>query len=526
MSLDIPDIAADYLLFATTFRPIYAEASVASTSTPVASSSSSSYAFTLVTQASLVVGAGKQLEVDDVFTSHSRSTLQLWATISQILWWTVLVVSAISIPILGHALYVMLKKYKKSNYFHFLITMIVLDLLMLLSILFNLMSDYAFAALKGSIMCKITAFITNVTSCYSNWLWVCLFAQRFVAIFFPMHRWQGKSDDEGGTLFRILDDTPKLILITGVMAAATQMWAPFLMKEVLIIGQSGSIEGAYCGPDSTLVNKDLFKWIAAVESVWTYAMPFLITVLTDLAVLVYPLNSSKRFTTISSEDVWSKKKCHTPAGAGTPVSNRRSSILSPSTATLTSNSTPHSLKIQSEDSIRQCHKRRQRAIRRCLMLATMQLLLNLPNYVLQLVDEFSNLRLTSQKFVVFYLYADALFYLLYLSQYPMLAVYIQWLHSNYTKTSGIAIHSTSNMALAGQTRPQNMGFSSFSHPATKHNSVDYSPIARKVMAASPSMVTSIPSKGCSTTVQTKLVTGNNFRRSTKRHSTGCVVLQL
>lgn len=67
------------------------------------------------------------------------------------------------------------------------------------------------------------------------------------------------------------------------------------------------------------------------------------------------------------------------------------------------------------------------------MLATMQLLLNLPNYVLQLVDEFSNLRATSQRFVEFYLYADALFYLMYLSQYPMLAIYVRWLHSNFNE---------------------------------------------------------------------------------------------
>ena len=137
-----------------------------------------------------------------------------------------LLVSAFSIPVLGHALYVMLTKYKKSNYFHFhfLTTMIVLDLCMLVSILVNLCSDYAFAALKGSIMCKVTAFITNLTSCYSNWLWVVMFAQRFVHIFFPMHRWRGKSEEEGGFgLFRILEDTPRLILITGVMAAGTQV---------------------------------------------------------------------------------------------------------------------------------------------------------------------------------------------------------------------------------------------------------------------------------------------------------------
>lgn len=39
------------------------------------------------------------------------------------------------------------------------------------------------------------------------------------------------------------------------------------MKEVRILDHNGVLEGCYCGPDSTLINKNLFKWIAAVESV-------------------------------------------------------------------------------------------------------------------------------------------------------------------------------------------------------------------------------------------------------------------
>lgn len=39
------------------------------------------------------------------------------------------------------------------------------------------------------------------------------------------------------------------------------------MKEVSIFDRNGNLEGCYCGPDSTIINKNLFKWIAAVESV-------------------------------------------------------------------------------------------------------------------------------------------------------------------------------------------------------------------------------------------------------------------
>lgn len=79
----------------------------------------------------------------------TAATLRLWATISRILWWTVLLIAFASLPILGEALYMLMQKYRKSNYFLFLTSMVILDLLMLLSILFNLISDYSFTWIKG-----------------------------------------------------------------------------------------------------------------------------------------------------------------------------------------------------------------------------------------------------------------------------------------------------------------------------------------------------------------------------------------
>lgn len=66
------------------------------------------------------------------------------------------------------------------------------------------------------------------------------------------------------------------------------------MSEIFVYSAKGLIEGSYCGPDSTLINQNLFKWIAAVESAWTYAIPFSITLLTDIAVL-FCSTESKRY---------------------------------------------------------------------------------------------------------------------------------------------------------------------------------------------------------------------------------------
>lgn len=137
-----------------------------------------------------------------------------------------------------------------------------------------------------------------------------MFAQRFTHIFFPSfmranaHR--SMKDRLKTALFRTLDDTRRLIFVTGVVSAGTQLWAPFLMREVEVYGASGGVEGSYCGPDSTVVNKDLFKWIAALESIWTYAIPFSITLLTDVAVLALTNERGKAkrsFATVSAEQL-------------------------------------------------------------------------------------------------------------------------------------------------------------------------------------------------------------------------------
>jgi len=59
-------------------------------------------------------------------------------------------------------------------------------------------------------------------------------------------------------------------------------------------------------------------------------------------------------------------------------------------------------------------------------MATINLLLNLPNYVLQLMDELLNLWLTRDT-SIFYIYADAIAYILYIVQFPMVAVYVYFL---------------------------------------------------------------------------------------------------
>jgi hypothetical protein len=123
--------------------------------------------------------------------------------------------------------------------------------------------------------------------------------------------------------------------------------------------------------------------------------------LTDFAVLVFT-RESKWFTTVSSQAI--------KQGDG---------------------QIPLSLKIQSEEGLRTATKKRRFAVKRCLALATTQLLLNMPNHILQLIDDFTNLRHTNVAFLKVYLYLDAIFYLFYLIQFPLMSVFVRLLHTNY-----------------------------------------------------------------------------------------------
>lgn len=45
--------------------------------------------------------------------------------------------------------------------------------------------------------------------------------------------------------------------------------------------------GTVCMPDITLLSPELIKWMTIIESLWIYIIPFMITLVTDFAVLIF-----------------------------------------------------------------------------------------------------------------------------------------------------------------------------------------------------------------------------------------------
>uniref|UniRef100_A0A914QZP0 Uncharacterized protein n=1 Tax=Panagrolaimus davidi TaxID=227884 RepID=A0A914QZP0_9BILA len=105
--------------------------------------------------------------------------------------------------------------------------------------------------MKGNFMCKYTAYVANATACHSNWIWVCMYTQRYVHIFYPMYRVMPTG------IWSIVKDTKKLVLLSGVFAIIAEFWLIFLFKEVKL--NINNQFATFCGPDTDLIKYGNFS---------------------------------------------------------------------------------------------------------------------------------------------------------------------------------------------------------------------------------------------------------------------------
>lgn len=68
----------------------------------------------------------------------------------------------------------------------------------------------------GTLVCKLELFFSNSAACFINWIWLCLFTQRFFILFYPMKR-------SSRGFFGFMRSAKKLILATACFALVTQV---------------------------------------------------------------------------------------------------------------------------------------------------------------------------------------------------------------------------------------------------------------------------------------------------------------
>ncbi|CAB3398707.1 unnamed protein product [Caenorhabditis bovis] len=314
---------------------------------------------------------------------ENQAFIDEWTISSRLLFYTVVIISVMALPMLVASLiYVMLRR--KSQFVSYLCSILSANMV-LLGTLFasviiekmNIIDDW----LPGSISCKATAFLVNTSSCFIHWTWVVMYAQRFLFVFYPLRarrsRWKS------------------YYILTGVLisSALLQLWTLLFITSRHVDVSFHDVERIYCGDDPSYSSSKII--IIFVECVIAFFIPLTLTILADISVLMFKNSCHEQFTLVANEEI----------GDGT----RKQS----------------NMKIVSSNTIRSSERRRSMAIRRCLASATINLLLNLPNYSLQLFDEFYPLRNNPSTDVRRkFLKIDAFVYILYLLQFLISPLYI------------------------------------------------------------------------------------------------------
>ncbi|KAF1753361.1 hypothetical protein GCK72_019917 [Caenorhabditis remanei] len=232
--------------------------------------------------------------------------------------------------------------------------------------------------IPGFLVCKLTAFLVNSSSCFIHWSWVAMFAERCFHIYSPLR-------------YRINSTFRTKAVIVGILifSMCIQLWIPIFITEKRL---SGQLDNIYCGEDTSYSSQT--QLILSFECTASFFLPLILTIFADISIFTWKSSwGSISFNLVPREELRGKTSEH--------------------------------MKIVSLNSVRNSKKRRSNAIRRCLISATITLFLNLPNYSLQLIDEFFNLRESSSIDVRrVFLRIDAFVYILYLMQFPITPIHI------------------------------------------------------------------------------------------------------
>ncbi|CAD6192358.1 unnamed protein product [Caenorhabditis auriculariae] len=308
--------------------------------------------------------------------------LREWAMSSRLLYFSVLGVSSFTLPALVFSLASM-KRLRKSNTKPFLCVIMVANIVLLTAVLTNVLSEQFnlfVGVVPGVIVCKLSTFLVNTSSSTIHWTWVAMYLQRFLHVFFPMRARRSLSGKSKNIIFAIT-----------LFSSLAEVWTLILMTEIRVPGEDDGQSGSYCAENPRIIGKETVKWVASVDCFLTFFLPLLLTVLTDMTVLVLRNPCQKnQFKLVSSKELGGceKHEC--------------------------------TMKIVSESNRKSAAKRRSLAIRRCFIAATITLLLNLPNYVLQI---------------------DAAVYVLYLLQFPTVPIHMLFLREDISRASRYRFHS-------------------------------------------------------------------------------------
>ncbi len=328
--------------------------------------------------------------IQPIFDLNDRAlvlpiSVRFWLTISRWLWWYVLIVSFVSILLDIYSGLVLLKRGWQMH--HILLSIICVDALMLMTIGLSTVVEHYLRYLPyralSSTLCKGTALASHVAAFYSNWAWLLLWLQRFMAVFYPLQQRQAPRSRGwiiGLLLVSLLVESYNAVLTTALSDSGVH----------------------YCGVRDDLIDPGIIRLLVLVEIGICYTIPLILTTAVHGIIVCRPLVVASSVTRVQRESL-------TNTGNAATMSGGLRRIVS-----------------------RDYEQRQQKIYRQKVMVAmivaTIDLLLNLPLYALNLIDNITSMELLfPNPNHIAEQVLRAVAYVLYYLQYLLMPIYVHML---------------------------------------------------------------------------------------------------
>ncbi len=328
---------------------------------------------------------GEPIEIDPDFlppfllnqTEELPHFLKIWLTMSRVMWWYVVIVSGVSLLLYALTCGRLLVNSAPLKRGKILLAVSLSDAAMLLingSV--TILQEYLpHSQLLGSVLCRVSAFAMNVSNFFTNWCWLFLWGERYLAVQFPM--WH----------LRTRTRYTRLLLILLLFVLIAECWSLIVITE----REEGGVTS--CQRDNRTLSEDAVKWLTLAEALLSYALPFLMITVADLSLFCRIYVTKPTLVQMGRED---------------------------------QQAIPDSVAFLPKEYQKNQMRKRKGAMRRTILSATLDIVLNLPLYVLHLLDNFVPIDSLFLDFLT-KSYVESAAYILFYLQYPLIVVYVRFL---------------------------------------------------------------------------------------------------
>uniref|UniRef100_A0A1I7UZA2 G_PROTEIN_RECEP_F1_2 domain-containing protein n=1 Tax=Caenorhabditis tropicalis TaxID=1561998 RepID=A0A1I7UZA2_9PELO len=207
--------------------------------------------------------------------SEEQIYLEEWTNSSRLLFYSVISIAFFTLPVLLWSFcWIQWKKRKNPHLIPYLGAILVGNVVLLATLMGSVLmenTDVVYDTLPGPLVCKITAFLVNTSSCFIHWSWVAMYAERFCYIFFPL-RFRNHSPCR----------TRLILLVILLISMCFQLWTPIFITGRRLDNQMDNI---YCAEDPRY--RGHTSLIVLLEVFTTFFLPLILTVFADISVLTW-----------------------------------------------------------------------------------------------------------------------------------------------------------------------------------------------------------------------------------------------